>query len=336
MFGLRPTLSLFARSALFLGLLASVSCVHTPERGLLLSDHALAGRIWDVKSRRFSDAAVLTDRLRSASIVLLGETHDNPEQHRIQARLYDMLTAGAKRRALAMEQFDVDRQAQIDAVLQTGGATPDRVAQAGHFDAGWNWAFYEPLVKLALAKGAPIVAANLSRAQARRVAASGFGVLGEARVARLRFDAVWSDARQAIMTKAISDGHCGRVGDDVLPGIVRAQRARDAVMAETLARYAGQGVVAIVGGGHARRDIGIPVYLAALAPDVPVVVVGLVEVEAGKDDPLAYLPAPATAATAGDAYDFVWFTPRAARRDPCQGLAAEPFKSFAPSPQGPR
>jgi hypothetical protein len=86
-------------------------------------------------------------------------------------------------------------------------------------------------------------------------------------------------------------------------------------MAQAMSRHAGRGVIGIVGRGHARRDIGIPVYLAALSPGASVSVVGLVEVTEGQTDPATY----AMEEGAG-AYDWLWFTPRAERPDPCAGL----------------
>jgi uncharacterized iron-regulated protein len=48
-----------------------------------------------------------------------------------------------------------------------------------------------------------------------------------------------------------------------LPGLARAQIARDAVLAKSLRPYLERGVVLLTGNGHARRDIGVPRHLAA-------------------------------------------------------------------------
>ena len=47
----------------------------------------------------------------------------------------------------------------------------------------------------------------------------------------------------------------------LLPGMLDAQAARDAVMAQTLRPYAQRGAVLIAGNGHVRRDIGVPRWL---------------------------------------------------------------------------
>src|SRR4051794_21542665 len=45
----------------------------------------LAGRIWDAQARDFLDEGSVMLRAERARFVLLGEKHDNPEHHRLQA-----------------------------------------------------------------------------------------------------------------------------------------------------------------------------------------------------------------------------------------------------------
>jgi hypothetical protein len=81
-------------------------------------------------------------------------------------------------------------------------------------------------------------------------------------------------------------------------------------------RWAGSisGVVFILGRGHARRDVGVPLYLAARRPATRVLSIGFVEVGAGKTAPTQY----ETERVGNIApYDILWFTPRAERPDPC-------------------
>ena len=52
-------------------------------------------------------------------------------------------------------------------MVQAGGAAP-----------GWDWPFYKPYIRLALAHGLPIMAANVSRADARTVMQQGLAATG--------------------------------------------------------------------------------------------------------------------------------------------------------------
>ena len=61
-----------------------------------------------------------------------------------------------------------------------------------------------------------------------------------------------------------------------------------------------------------RRDLGVPLYLAAAGGST--CAHGILEVEAGKNAPRDYMEA---GAAAGPPYDFVCFTPAWARPDPC-------------------
>jgi uncharacterized iron-regulated protein len=73
------------------------------------------------------------------------------------------------------------------------------------------------------------------------------------------------------------EAHCEAMPLEMMGGMVEAQRLRDAVFAETvLETLAAEGapVVLVTGNGHARRDWGVPAYLALAAPDVSVITVG--------------------------------------------------------------
>src|SRR4051812_674712 len=48
-------------------------------------DHPLVGRVWDVKNATFITRDALWAKLVTADYVLLGEKHDNPDHHRLQA-----------------------------------------------------------------------------------------------------------------------------------------------------------------------------------------------------------------------------------------------------------
>jgi uncharacterized iron-regulated protein len=90
-----------------------------------------------------------------------------------------------------------------------------------------------------------------------------------------------------------------------------AQHARDSQMASVmLGRGAADGAVLIAGAGHARRDRGVPYYLALEQPQASVVSLALHEVAHDVVEPSGY-------ALEASAFDYVWFTPRGSDEDPC-------------------
>ncbi len=204
-------------------------------------------------------------RLSGSTVALLGEVHDNPEHHRRRTEVLRDAIESGWRPALVMEQFDLDRQADIErSRTERPHDAEHLVAQAAGPRSGWDWAHYQPLVALALHYELPLVAGNLPRAQAMRLAREGYeSVLGTERVRELGLHQPPDSAWQAVQEAEIEQGHCGAMPARLVPGLVRAQAARDALMAEQLARHASRGAVLIAGNGHVRRDIGVPRWLSS-------------------------------------------------------------------------
>jgi uncharacterized iron-regulated protein len=283
-----------------------------------LADHPLVGRIWDGRAGRFTALAAVEASCARADLVLLGETHDNPAHHRLQRALLEAMVRAGRRPAIAMEQFDREHQAALDRARSERPGDAEHVADAGRFDRrGWQWPLYEPIVQLALRDGLPLVAANLSRIDAARVVELGFEALGAEHVAQLGLDRPLPAALGQGLEAVVRDSHCGQLPERIVPGMARAQQARDAVLAERLLARSASGAALVAGNGHVRRDLGVPVHLAVLAPGRNALCVGILEVEDGVNHADAYL-APAT----GDEprFDLALFTPRAARADPCTGI----------------
>lgn len=270
-------------------------------------DHPLAGRILDMRTGRYASRDELIQRAVSARFVILGEKHDNPDHHRLQAEVLAAMLRAGRSPALAMEQFDREHQVALDAVRARGERDPERIAEAGRFDRkGWRWPDYRPLVALAAANGLAILAANLSREDARAVMRSGRTADGLA-PARA--------ALHAALERDIVEGHCGRRPPaTLLSGMIEAQRARDAQMAAIMERAGEAGAVLVAGSGHARRDRGAPIHLTD-SERAQLLVVAFIEVEPGRTDSSSYSTGDETGG-----YDLVWFTARAERDDPCAAL----------------
>jgi len=282
-------------------------CTLIPPGTLRDTDHPLAGRIWDVAAQAYLDETELLRRAGTAEALMLGETHDNSEHHRLQTKVLQARLAAGARPALLMEQFDVDQQAALDKARRNS-------KEMGALMRGWDWSLYQPLVALANSAQIPLRAANLPRSATRPIVREGYATLAVGEQRRLALLAVWDDARQAYMASLIEASHCGMVSPQLRDGLVRAQRLRDATLADSALDQLDRGVVFILGRGHARRDVGVPLYLAARRPGTRVLSIGLVEVSGSKTLPTLY----ETEQVGGIApYDIIWFTPRAERPDPC-------------------
>lgn len=239
----------------------------------------------------------LTDAMRWRPIVLLGEVHDNAEQHALRAEALRELLASGARPALLMEQFDRERQADIDTAMARTGATADDVIKAaGAQGTGWAWPLYRPFIALALEYRLPLVAANVSRADARRVSQEGLSAAG--------FDAKVPADVESYQTNTILASHCGMLNEAQARRMATAQVARDQFMARLLNEHSARGAVLLAGNGHVRNDVGVPTWLS---PAVRQRSVGIGLLENGE--------------TGAEAYDRVITTAApAARPDPCEGM----------------
>ncbi len=324
---------------LALPLVLAVACAGShPSRPLQLAwqstlerDHPLVGRIWDVRAGRFVSEPELDRALSRASFVLLGETHDNPDHHAIQARLLQAIVATGRRPALAFEMLDVDQQGEVDAALRGPDPSATSVRDAVDWDrSGWPaFAMYQPIFQVGLAAHLPIVAANLSRPSARAVIHLGAGALTPAvqdLLARAGPLPAEEDRERRDEMEAL---HCGQLPPAFLGPMVLSQRARDAQLAAALHTGAtGGGAVLVTGAEHARRDRGVGLFLrvSGIPPD-QIASVALREVEPQATEPAEY---------GGTPYDYLVFTPATRREDPCRDMhpPAGPAPRTAP-PAGP-
>ena len=242
------------------------------------------------------------------SLLLLGEVHDNAAQHALRLQRLEALLASGARPALLMEQFDRERQADINQLLQTvpamdtGGAERDgpvdALVQLGRqAGAGWDWPLYRPYLHLALQYRLPVVAANVSRTDARLVMQQGLAARG--------FDAAVPADIQTAQAAAIVQSHCGQVDLATAGRMALAQVARDQFMARSISAHADRGVLLLAGNGHVRKDVGAPRWLPASLQ--------------ARSQAVGYLE---TGDPAAAAFDVVVFTAAQPRSDPCASMVA--------------
>jgi uncharacterized iron-regulated protein len=240
-----------------------------PWTSTLLADHPLVGRIWRARDGTFVTPDVLAKALSAARYVLLGETHDNPDHHRIEAWVVATLFAARHRPGLAIEMLRADQQAALDdwRKAHAGDAGASLGATLDWQRSGWpDWRHYAPVVAPFLSAGMPVVAANLSHNQLRAVLKDGYGALGTARVRTLALDRPVAPAIMEALARELVAAHCGQLKPAQAEPFARVQVARDATLADgllTAAARAPEGTAVLVAGsGHVRKDRGVPFQLA--------------------------------------------------------------------------
>ena len=238
--------------------------------------------------------------VNAQDILILGEVHDNPAHHRVQAEQ----VAALKPKALVFEMLTAD-QARGQ-VLDEVGDQDALEAALGWADSGWpDFAMYYPI--FAAAPEAQVYGAGVPRAAAMAVFESSardvFGPEAEAYGLTTPLPEDQQAARNELQMKA----HCNAMPAEMLPAMVEVQRLRDASLARAAVQALGDtgGPVAVItGNGHARPDWGVPAYLAKVAPDAQVRVIGQSE-EGG---------------TLDGGFDTVVSAPAPERPDPCEAF----------------
>ncbi|HEU4371347.1 MAG TPA: ChaN family lipoprotein [Methylomirabilota bacterium] len=288
-------------------------------------EHPLTGRIWETRRGRFVTSDQVVAGLAGARYVLLGERHDNPDHHRVQAALLRALIGAGRRPAVAFEMFTADDAPAIGRHLAAAPRDAAGLGEAVNWKrSGWpDWAHYQPIAQAALDAGLPVVAANLAPATARALARGQRASLPDGLAARYGLEQPLPDGAQGALTAEIDRAHCGHIPADRLEGMVLAQRARDAMLADSLLAGERDGAVLIAGAGHVRGDRGVPLYLRARAPGATIATLAPLEVHEAWTKPEQY------GETFGGGrlpFDWVWFTPRMddGRGDPCARFKRPP------------
>lgn len=250
------------------------------------------------------DIDVFIERARDKDIVILGEVHDNPEHHANQAAIVAALQPGA----LVFEMFPQSREADVNG-LRAEDASRSELADALEWTAsGWpSFDYYAPILEAA--PDALVFGAEQPREAVMNAAEIGAAGAFGADAAVYGLDVALDPPDQAEREALQAAAHCDALPAEMLPGMVEAQRFRDAKLANAAlwARTTSGGqVVVITGSGHADRRRGVPVALAAAAPDVSVITLG--QLEAPPDDP--------------DAFDAYMISAPPDREDPCLAFAA--------------
>jgi uncharacterized iron-regulated protein len=246
------------------------------------------------------DVATIVDAARDAEIVILGEIHDNPTHHAIQAEV----VAALEPAALVFEMIPQARENEVNA-LRAQDAGREAIAESLDWsESGWpDFGYYAAILEAA--PEARVFGAGQPRADVERATVEGAASVFGPDAATYGLDQPLPPEELAAREAGMQAAHCGALPPDMLPGMVEAQRFRDAGLADAAlwARtLAGDGrVVVITGNGHADRRRGMPAALAVADPEVSIFSVG--QFEAPPEDP-------------GD-YDLVVLAPAPDRGDPC-------------------
>jgi len=197
-------------------------------------------RIYSSAKSGFDDFDSMARALENMDVVFVGETHDDPETHRLELLLLASLYEKRRNVAISLEMFERDTQTIIDSYLAGAIAEEEFLKQSRPWPRYRT--DYRPLVEFARAHKLPVIASNVPRRLATGVATGGgLSVLTRLPPEEMQWiaaeisaprDGYWSRFR------GIMGNHNGSTMDEArLFAFYEAQCLKDDTMAEAIARF---------------------------------------------------------------------------------------------------
>lgn len=297
--------------------------------------HELTGTIWSKKRGATGlTPEGLANVLSTYDYILIGEIHDNPDHHRLQAWLMRTISSHDRRPVVVMEMIREDQQEALD-TFRDDPKKPyaDLGPAIGWEKSGWpDWDYYKPIAKAVYDYRLDLFYGNPSRNTIKEIGAKGFDALPATKVRELTLDKALGSELTDGLLKDLEAGHCGMVKGHALRPMAKIQQFRDALMADQLLKTGGvKGGFLIAGNGHIRNDRAVPFYLKRRDPYYRSASVMLIEVRHDAKSPADLIPKDSKGAPVAD---FVWFTPAKKRDDPCEKLKKH-FKQMTKSKPNP-
>lgn len=204
----------------------------------------------------------LLEDLASVRLVYVGETHTNPEHHRIQTRIIEELHDRHDGLTVGMEMFDH----RYDPVLEEwrlGGLDRDAFIEKTHWyvpRSGWGYNFelYAPIFDTLQTRRIPLVGLNVPGWIPPKISVSGIANLlpDERRLIAERIDTSHADHRAYVASVFDQNPHRKLKSFD---SFYEAQCAWEDTMAASIARKLGEGpMVVVIGNGHIQYKYGVP------------------------------------------------------------------------------
>lgn len=257
-------------------LLASFSllaaCQQRPpaESATLPATVQTPGAIYATDSARALTPEQLVAELSRHQRVIVGEEHTNGDHHLIEQWLVEKLSAARPQGSVLMEMITPDQQpavTEVQQALQSG--TPLRAGAVAHrinWQTGWPWLQYRGVVMSAITRPAPLLAANLNRAEVSQF-------WQQPRLPDGKRSGT-AEVRNTIST-LITVMHGGEIEPEQLTPMLAIQQQRDRRMAQSLLTATPPALL-FAGGIHAAKNLGVPLHVGDLDPAADVVVLMLV------------------------------------------------------------
>jgi len=228
----------------------------------------------------------LADRLAAADVVVLGEVHDNRTVHQTHLLILQALQQRRPELVVALEMFERDVQAELWQYLAGASTETEFLALARPWP---NYRTdYRPIVEWAKAAGVPVIAANVPRPLAAKVAKEGLEAVAGQQFAATEVSAPQDEYFAAFRAEMRDNGgaHGAQLDDAALQRMYQAQCLKDDTMAESIVQHLREAgsrgapafMVHVCGRFHSDYGRGTVARVRSRLPAAKVVVLSVEEV----------------------------------------------------------
>ncbi|MBD1831228.1 ChaN family lipoprotein [Cyanobacteria bacterium FACHB-472] len=237
---------------------------------LLCTLPAHAQKISRPQQQQYSVEEVL-QQLAKTKVIYLGETHDNPEDHKAQLEIIQQLYRQNSKIAIAMEMFQRPYQSVLNQYL-AGKITQTQLLEQSEYEKRWGfpWESYAPILSFAKENNLPVLALNTPSEVTRKVARQGLESLTpDERKYIPPFNEIRTDNsqyRQMVQESFQQHQVAGHGNSANFERFFTAQVLWDETMAEGIAQFVKANpdyqVIVLAGQAHIIYGYGIPSRVA--------------------------------------------------------------------------
>lgn len=252
-----------------------------------------------ISTPSMAEISEIVNAFDNADVIILGEIHDNPTHHETQAKV----TQEIQPTAIVFEMFTPEQGKRINEVRAEGENLDQLIQEFTWAESGWPEFYHYGQIVEASETGVIYGASAPIESVKAAISDGAAAVFGES-APLWNLDQKLNTEQQQAREELQFTAHCDALPREMLPGMVEAQRYRDAVLANAALQALnehGAPVIIITGNGHARKDWAIPALLRIANPDITTMSLG--QLETGDD--------------ISDIYDKIIFAAPADREDPC-------------------
>ncbi len=214
----------------------------------------------------------LASAMKGNDFILIGESHNNPCDHKVQAGIIEEMSRTGKSFALGLEMVSVDRQDILDR-FNKGLIDVDNLREMLHWDESWGFDYelYRMIFETSRKYSVPVFALNVPREITRNISRHGMESLSFEEKTFLPENIIYPPQEQVEILERQFEFHQDMIQADepYFQRFIAAQSVWDTKMASEAIRIhkdRQEPVVILSGTMHVKKGYGIEHRLRSLMP----------------------------------------------------------------------